>query len=188
MLDLEKIIANETKKVEPLLAVGATPVYSFEDAQKLNELELTDRKLHGKKIDLTDRQVTADGMTYTSTGKKNTAVNVDTFLNNRYRKHTETIPGEKKDEVITIVYYDVVVDKRAIFEQDSGLIYSNNVTAYRIGQDEDNNLIVNSILTIKADDFVNDFKGRLDNKSSMQIYELISNSQEMVTDYDKMEF
>ncbi|MHC5215206.1 hypothetical protein ACYSNR_00955 [Enterococcus sp. LJL128] len=182
MLDLNKIIKDEGAKVSPVMEIAGTPVYNFSDAQKLNELELTQRKLTGQKIDLTERQITPDGITYTTTGKKNAAINVDQFLNNRYRKVEQT-DGKK-----TTSFYDVVLDNRAIQEQENGLIYSNSVTAYRVGQGEKGELELISVLIVKDEEFVNDFKNRLNNQSSMKIHELISKSQEKVAEYDDLEF
>lgn len=182
MIDLEKIIKNEGSKITPVMTVGGAPVYTFEDAQRLNEIELTERKLTGRKPDLTERQVTPDGMTYTTTGKRNTAINLEVFLNNRYRKVEE---GDGKEQS---VYYDVVIDNRAINEQESGLIYSNSVTAYRIGQGKKGELELLSVLVVKDDEFINDFKNRLNNQSSMKVHELISKSQDKVTEYDDMVF
>lgn len=154
---LEQIV-NETTGITPVATIDGVQVYTFDDAQKLNARELTESKITGQKVELGERKLTADGMGYTSSMAKNVAVDPGQFYDNRIHQVDDTI--------------EVVTDYRAIQEQPSGRVYTNNVPVYVLVKDG-KQWKIETTKTINADDFVRDFKEKLNNDSMKTVKSLI---------------
>lgn len=183
-MDILKSILSENE-VTPLGSLNGTPLYSFEDAQRINKIGLVKEKIQGKEVEFGERPMRPDGLGYLET--KSNAIAVPTsFFENRYRKVEvkETIVDEKtkkEKEVVKDVYYEVVTDYRACKEQSSGRVYTTTIHVYQIGAKKDSkgndDLLLIGQRNISDTEFINEFKGKLNKESMVKILKLISNNQ-----------
>lgn len=192
-MDILKSILSENE-VTPLGSLNGTPLYSFEDAQRINKIGLVKEKIQGKEVEFGERPMRPDGLGYLET--KTNAIAVPTsFFENRYRKVqiTKTVLNEKtkKEETVKDVYYEVVTDYRACKEQASGRVYTTTIHVYQIGAKKDSkgnaDLFLIGQRNISDTDFINDFKGKLDKESMVKIFKLIGNNPTKQVE-DKLEF
>lgn len=181
-MDILKSILSENE-VTPLGSLNGTPLYSFEDAQRINKIGLVKEKIQGKEVEFGERPMRQDGLGYLET--KTNAIAVPTsFFENRYRKVeiTKTVHNEKtkKDETLKDVYYEVVTDYRACKEQASGRVYTTTIPVYQIGAKKDSkgnaDLFLIGQRNISDTDFINEFKGKLNKESMVKILKLIGNN------------
>ena len=181
-MDILKSILSENE-VTPLGSLNGTPLYSFEDAQRINKIGLVKEKIQGKEVEFGERPMRQDGLGYLET--KTNAIAVPTsFFENRYKKVEvkETVVNEntKKEEVVKDVYYEVVTDYRACKEQASGRVYTTTIPVYQIGAKKDSKgnaeLFLIGQRNISDIDFINDFKGKLDKESMVKILKLIGHN------------
>lgn len=182
-MDILKSILSENE-VTPLGSLNGTPLYSFEDAQRINKIGLVKEKIQGKEVEFGERPMRPDGLGYLET--KASAIAVPTsFFENRYRKVEvkETIVDEKtkkEKEVVKDVYYEVVTDYRACKEQASGRVYTTTIPVYQIGAKKDSKgnavLFLIGQRNISDADFINEFKGKLNKESMVKILKLIGNN------------
>lgn len=182
-MDILKSILSENE-VTPLGSLNGTPLYSFEDAQRINKIGLVKEKIQGKEVEFGERPMRQDGLGYLET--KTNAIAVPTsFFENRYRKVEvkETIVEEKtkkEKEVVKDVYYEVVTDYRACKEQASSRVYTTIIPVYQIGAKKDSkgntDLFLIGRRNISDTDFINEFKGKLNKESMVKILKLIGNN------------
>ena len=182
-MDILKSILSENE-VTPLGSLNGTPLYSFEDAQRINKIGLVKEKIQGKEVEFGERPMRPDGLGYLET--KSNAIAVPTsFFENRYRKVEvkETIVDEKtkkEKEVVKDVYYEVVTDYRACKEQASSRVYTTTIPVYQIGTKKDSkgnaDLFLIGQRNISDTEFINEFKGKLNKESMVKIFKLISNN------------
>lgn len=182
-MDILKSILSENE-VTPLGSLNGTPLYSFEDAQRINKIGLVKEKIQGKEVEFGERPMRPDGLGYLET-KANAIAVPTSFFENRYRKVEvkETIVDEKtkkEKEVIKDVYYEVVTDYRACKEQASGRVYTTTIHVYQIGTKKDSkgnaDLFLIGQRNISDTDFINEFKGKLNKESMVKILKLIGNN------------
>lgn len=183
-MDILKSILSENE-VTPLGSLNGTPLYSFEDAQRINKIGLVKEKIQGKEVEFGERPMRPDGLGYLET--KSNAIAVPTsFFENRYRKVEvkETIVDEKtkkEKEVVKDVYYEVVTDYRACKEQASGRVYTTTIHVYQIGTKKDSkgnaDLFLIGQRNISDTEFINEFKGKLNKESMVKILKLIGNNK-----------
>lgn len=183
-MDILKSILSENE-VTPLGSLNGTPLYSFEDAQRINKIGLVKEKIQGKEVEFGERPMRPDGLGYLET--KSNAIAVPTsFFENRYRKVEvkETIVDEKtkkEKEVVKDVYYEVVTDYRACKEQASGRVYTTTIHVYQIGAKKDSkgndDLFLIGQRNISDTEFINEFKGKLNKESMVKILKLIGNNK-----------
>lgn len=182
-MDILKSILSENE-VTPLGSLNGTPLYSFEDAQRINKIGLVKEKIQGKKVEFGERPMRPDGLGYLET-KANAIAVPTSFFENRYRKVeiVKTVANEKtkKEETVKDVYYEVVTDYRACKEQASGRVYTTTIPVYQIGAKKDSkgnaDLFLIGRRNISDTDFINEFKGKLNKESMVKILKLISNNQ-----------
>lgn len=181
-MDILKSILSENE-VTPLGSLNGTPLYSFEDAQRINKIGLVKEKIQGKKVEFGERIMRPDGLGYLET--KASAIAVPTsFFENRYRKveivKTSLNEKTKKEETVKDVYYEVVTDYRACKEQASGRVYTTTIHVYQIGAKKDSkgnaDLFLIGQRNISDADFINEFKGKLNKESMVKILKLIGNN------------
>lgn len=181
-MDILKSILSENE-VTPLGSLNGTPLYSFEDAQRINKIGLVKEKLQGKEVEFGERPMRPDGLGYLET--KSNAIAVPTsFFENRYRKveivKTRLNEKTKKEETVKDVYYEVVTDYRACKEQASGRVYTTTIHVYQIGAKKDSkgnaDLFLIGQRNISDTDFINEFKGKLNKESMVKILKLIGNN------------
>ena len=181
-MDILKSILSENE-VTPLGSLNGTPLYSFEDAQRINKIGLVKEKIQGKEVEFGERPMRPDGLGYLET-KANAIAVPTSFFENRYRKVqiTKTVLNEKtkKEEIVKDVYYEVVTDYRACKEQASGRVYTTTIHAYQIGAKKDSkgnaDLFLIGQRNISDADFINEFKGKLNKESMVKILKLIGNN------------
>lgn len=182
-MDILKSILSENE-VTPLGSLNGTPLYSFEDAQRINKIGLVKEKIQGKEVEFGERPMRPDGLGYLET-KANAIAVPTSFFENRYRKVeiVKTVANEKtkKEETVKDVYYEVVTDYRACKEQASGRVYTTTIHVYQIGAKKDSkgnaDLFLIGRRNISDTDFINEFKGKLNKESMVKILKLISNNQ-----------
>ena len=182
-MDILKSILSENE-VTPLGSLNGTPLYSFEDAQRINKIGLVKEKIQGKEVEFGERPMRPDGLGYLET-KANAIAVPTSFFENRYRKveivKTSLNEKTKKEETVKDVYYEVVTDYRACKEQASGRVYTTTIHVYQIGAKKDSkgnaDLFLIGQRNISDTDFINEFKGKLNKESMVKILKLISNSQ-----------
>lgn len=182
-MDILKSILSENE-VTPLGSLNGTPLYSFEDAQRINKIGLVKEKIQGKEVEFGERPMRPDGLGYLET-KANAIAVPTSFFENRYRKVeiVKTVANEKtkKEETVKDVYYEVVTDYRACKEQASGRVYTTTIHVYQIGAKKDSkgnaDLFLIGQRNISDTDFINDFKGKLNKESMVKILKLIGNNQ-----------
>lgn len=192
-MDILKSILSENE-VTPLGSLNGTPLYSFEDAQRINKIGLVKEKIQGKEVEFGERPMRPDGLGYLET-KANAIAVPTSFFENRYRKVeiVKTVANEKtkKEETVKDVYYEVVTDYRACKEQASGRVYTTTIPVYQIGAKKDSkgnaDLFLIGRRNISDTDFINEFKGKLNKESMVKILKLISNNQTEQVE-DKLEF
>ena len=182
-MDILKSILSENE-VTPLGSLKGTPLYSFEDAQRINKIGLVKEKIQGKKVEFGERSMRPDGLGYLET-KANAIAVPTSFFENRYRKVqiTKTVLNKKtkKEETLKDVYYEVVTDYRACKEQASSRVYTTTIPVYQIGAKKDSkgnaDLFLIGQRNISDTDFINEFKGKLNKESMVKILKLIGNNQ-----------
>ena len=168
-----------TKKIKPLAVVNGVKLYTFAEVQALNLRDLKLEKADGKKIDLGQRAFTEDGAGYKRSRVKRAAVDPNVVYENRYRK--------TKDG------YEVVIDYRAITEQASGHVYTNNVIVYKIGKVESagkgkaDEIAVIETKVVSAEEFINKFKEKLNVASMIRVQGAIAKRGNATTDGDNLE-
>ena len=181
-MDILKSILSENE-VTPLGSLNGTPLYSFEDAQRINKIGLVKEKIQGKEVEFGERPMRPDGLGYLET--KSNAIAVPTsFFENIYRKveivKTSLNEKTKKEETVKDVYYEVVTDYRACKEQASGRVYTTTIHVYQIGAKKDSkgnaDLFLIGQRNISDADFINEFKGKLNKESMVKILKLIGNN------------
>lgn len=181
-MDILKSILSENE-VTPLGSLNGTPLYSFEDAQRINKIGLVKEKIQGKEVEFGERPMRPDGLGYLET-KANAIAVPTSFFENRYRKVqiTKTVLNEKtkKEETVKDVYYEVVTDYRACKEQASGRVYTTTIHVYQIGAKKDSkgnaDLFLIGQRNISDADFINEFKCKLNKESMVKILKLIGNN------------
>lgn len=182
-MDILKSILSENE-VTPLGSLKGTPLYSFEDAQRINKIGLVKEKIQGKEVEFGERPMRPDGLGYLET-KANAIAVPTSFFENRYRKVqiTKTVLNEKtkNEEIVKDVYYEVVTDYRACKEQASSRVYTTTIPVYQIGAKKDSkgnaDLFLIGQRNISDTDFINEFKGKLNKESMVKILKLIGNNQ-----------
>lgn len=181
-MDILKSILSENE-VTPLGSLNGTPLYSFEDAQRINKIGLVKEKIQGKEVEFGERPLRPDGLGYLET-KANAIAVPTSFFENRYRKveivKTSLNEKTKKEETVKDVYYEVVTDYRACKEQASGRVYTTTIHVYQIGAKKDSkgnaDLFLIGQRNISDADFINEFKGKLNKESMVKILKLIGNN------------
>lgn len=163
---------EEAAKVKPVTTIGGNPVYTFQDALKLNVAEIKAGKMGYKETDLVIRELNPSGDTYPCTKKKNAAIDPTTYFDNRYRKTKTKQPGKASS------MYEIVTDWRAIQDQSTGRIYTDNVpvSVVQVSKDQEGNIVFKfeGKRVVSSDEFVKDFKRRLDVASMVKIAPIIN--------------
>lgn len=176
-MDILKSILSENE-VTPLGSLNGAPLYSFEDAQRINKIGLVKEKIQGKEVEFGERPMRPDGLGYLET-KANAIAVPTSFFENRYRK-VEIVKAAANKETVKDVYYEVVTDYRACKEQASGRVYTTTIPVYQIGAKKDSkgnaDLFLIGRRNISDTDFINEFKGKLNKESMVKILKLIGNN------------
>lgn len=158
MVNLKSILA-EADTAEVIEEVNGVPLMTAADALKMNNADTVERQALGKRPEVGNREPARDGIGYARSRVKRAIVNPETHYDNRYRKVGDS--------------YEVVTDYRAVQEQSSGQVYTNNIIAYVVTK-SGKGVKIDSVKTISPDEFINDFKGKLDVASMIAINKAVS--------------
>lgn len=156
-------VLNQAEEVNPLAEVNGIKVVSFEEAQTLNQANLM-RKEMGEETETGDRTFNPDG---TIARSKTTvaAVNYDSMFLNRYRM----VKRRGENNVL-----EVVVDYRAIREQERGHIYVQRIQSFIIKRNDAGELELEQITTVSDREFISEFTHQLNAKAMAEIYPIIT--------------
>lgn len=142
---------------------NGTKITTIDDATAIANAEFVERQAEGKKASA----VSAGIRTYNPDGSlarirsKVSAINPSTYFANRFRKTQKRLW--------------VVIDWRAIIEQNTGRIYIKNIPVWVLVRDESGDLKVDYITTVSDTDFVSDYTNTLSDDAMKQIMPLIAN-------------
>lgn len=151
-----KEILEKNDKVKPIGMYNGTPVVSFEDQVAMAEYDLSSN------IGLSPRTMNANG-TIARSRTKSLAVSPSYYYMNRYKV--------ARGKLL------VVVDYRAIKEQDTNRVYRKQIPAYQFARDKDTNqLVLEKVVQISDAEFVADFTSTLD-------YEAMSELKPMIEEF-----
>lgn len=158
-------VLKEAEEIKPLAEVNGIKVVSFDEAQTLNQSNLM-RKEMGEETETGDRTFNPDG---TIARSKTTvaAVNYDSMFANRYRM------VKRRGDSNAL---EIVVDYRAIKEQERGRIYVQRIQSFIITRNKDGELELEQITTVSDRDFISEFTHKLNAKAMAEIYPLITRS------------
>lgn len=148
-------VIERADEVKVIAEKNGTKITSFADAAALQDMEGYEPT---PKSGL--RTYNPDG-SLARTRVKAAAINPEIYFANRFRKVSKKI--------------QVVVDWRAITEQDTGSVYLKNIPCYIISRNDDGKLVVESTKTVSDDDFVKSFTDTLDEEAMKEIAPLIAN-------------
>lgn len=143
-------ILTDTQAV-PFAEINGRKVYSFSDAQKVNQRRLAEEKVTGR-ADLSVADMQSDNIHVKSTNRNNPiAVDPERYFMNRYRI-SEKENGKPQLEV--------VLDKRAIKGQQTNKVYSTSVNVYILSPNGrgGKGLAVTGETIVNNVEFVNEFK------------------------------
>lgn len=152
---LEEIIKQSD--VSPVANVNGRNVYTFADAVRVNNKQKAEEVIEGK-MDFGTRETRDNGLCYKRTEARAVAFNPENFYINRYKKM------KAKDKVL----YEVVTDYRAVKEQNVGQIYTSTISVDLVEQTKDGLTYVGQ-KKISDIDFVNEYKGMLNQDAMKQI-------------------
>lgn len=169
-------LAEQVKSVQPIAEQNGRKLYSIDDAKLVGHVKQTEEQVYGK-TDVGDREYDPARGTYRSSHTPNLAINPEVYFINRFR----TVEDEEGD-----LSLEVVTDYRAIKEQGSGQVYTDNVRVFVIDRDDKDKLQVVGIRLINADEFVREFKKELDHPSMTQILTAVKKSQTKVTEKESL--
>lgn len=130
---------KQAENIQPLYEQNGVKVVSFEDQKAAAQADLTEG------FDLGTRTVNPDG-TIARSRTKYAAINTDYLYLNRVKK-----VGTKMV---------VVVDYRAIREQDTGLVYLKNIPGYVFGR-QDGEIVLEKIISVPDTEFVSEYTKQL---------------------------
>lgn len=162
-------ILNQTEAT-PISNVNGKNVYTFNDAVKVTNRELAEEKLNGKREEFGERETRENGMAYTKTKCSSVAINPENYFSNRYKK--------VKEEGKTI--YEVVTDYRAIKEQSTGRVYTNNIIVDMVSVKAEpkgkQKIEYVGKKTISDSEFINDYKSYLNVEAMQKVASVIISS------------
>lgn len=174
-------IIGDAKAASPIMkTANGVPVYDTNDYTAMSKARLMERRAMGRKTnpEAGTRQMTPDGLGYTSSRARAVAIDPNTYFVNRVVIETEDFPSPTKSEperIVSLKRYCVVTDYRAIKEQDSGNVYTNNIVVHVIGKvnPRSNKLSLLSTKSIGVDDFVNKYREQLSHSDMKTILGII---------------
>lgn len=151
-------ILEQRDKITPIADVNGMKLVTYDEIASISMAEQMEST-----IDMGDRTVNPDG-TIARSRVKFAAINPENLYINRFRViHTDE--GDKME---------VVVDYRAIREQDKGQIYVQRVPSYIIARNSKGKLFVEKMTSVKDTEFVSDFTRKLNIESMKEILPLIA--------------
>lgn len=156
---IEQLI--EAEDVKPIAEFNGIKVVTFEDGVKLTQKDILEAELAGDDTDIGAREINSNGLPARSKTKY-AAVNTEKMFANRIRYIEED--GTKKMQI--------VLDYRAISEQETGKIYLKRIPAYQIVR-KGKKLSVDKMITVDDSEFIAEFNNALNLNSMLEVLPII---------------
>lgn len=151
-------ILEQRDSIKPIAERNGMKIVTYDEITSVAIAEQIESQ-----IDMGDRTMNPDG-SVAKTRTKFAAVNPDNLFINRFRVlHTDD--GDKME---------IVVDYRAIKEQDRGRIYVQRVPSYIIARNGKGKLFVEKMTTVSDVEFVGEFTHKLNNNAMKEILPLLA--------------
>lgn len=151
-------VLEKAENVKPIAEKNGRKIVTFEDSVALANAEGFEPT-----PDTGIRKYNPDG-SLAGIRTATAAINPNSFFANRYKVMGK--PGAKK--------MGVVIDWRAIQEQQTGRVYLKTIPSYIFARDEQNNLFIEKIEKVSDSEFMSDYTNTLDNASMAKIAPLIA--------------
>lgn len=172
MVNLKSIL-EEADTAKVIEEVNGVPLMTAADALKMSNADKVERQAMGKRPEVGNREMAPDGIGYARSRVKRAIVNPETHYDNRYRAVDVVVGADDKGNDKTKTVYEVVTDYRAVQEQASGQVYTNNIVVYTV-EKSGKGVKVTGVNTINPNEFINEFKGKLDVDSMIAINKAIN--------------
>jgi len=156
--DLKKII-TDAENVEPIADFYGIKITTYEDGAKLRKADAID----DEEPSISNRLMNPDG-TVARSAIKYASVNPKKMFDNRVRRI-------ERDGAQIL---QIVVDKRAIREQNTGSIYLKTIPVYEIAR-KGKELTVCGITNVVDTEFMSEFSGKINQEGMCKILPLIDN-------------
>lgn len=144
---------------QPYAEFSGIKIMSYEDCVAMTKADA----ITGDDIDVSERIMDENTGLPARSRTRYAAVNPDKMFDNRVRY------VERDNEKVM----QVVVDKRAIHEQHTGMVYQKRIVCYEIKRNSKKELEFVRTNDIEDKEFVAEFTTRLDNASMLEILPLI---------------
>lgn len=165
-------LLEEVENAKPVIEVNGRPIYRENDAVALTEYEV-DQQLTGREeIDISHRIVNSDG-SYARGNYKN-VIMPNGLFENRYRKDGKFI--------------NVVTDFRAIQDQASGKIYTDNIVVHVIGRGAGGRPVYKHSDVIDSKTFIKDYKRKLSDEAMQTLFSIIQDRPVVANEGDDLSF
>lgn len=161
---------TKAESIKPIADFHGIKICTHDDYGVLTEADIIDAELNGED-DIAGRVMGDNGLPARSK-TKHAAVNPDRMFRNRVRYIEED--GVKKMQV--------VIDYRAIMEQETGKVYLKRIPCYQIVRNKDKELVVEKVTTVDDTDFIENFTDRLSVKSMLKVLPCIDDAGSEETD------
>lgn len=161
-------ILDQRDNIKPIGDANGVKLVTYDEITSISMAEQMD-----KTIDMGDRTVNPDG-TIARSRVLYAAVNPENLYINRFRTlHTED--GDKME---------IVVDYRAIREQERGQIYVQRIPSYIIARNSKGKLFVEKMTSVKDTEFVSEFTHKLNINAMKEIFDLIASEGTSISTED----
>ncbi|GHU63466.1 hypothetical protein FACS189418_6810 [Clostridia bacterium] len=201
-MQIQALLNTEIKKFTPITKIDQGKVYTFADANEINMLKRAEEKLLGSVGGIRHAEYASGGKSLAKVHMNAISVDEQVFFANRMRRVEEAqeiseeaqeVPEEKKKQEIpeekkkqdtqeekkkqkapeSLFYIDLVIDYRAIKEQSSGKVYTDNVLVYRMEKTKKGEVILHSSFVVSADEFIQQFKHKLAISDMKKVFKVI---------------
>lgn len=152
---------------KPYAEFSGIKIMSYEDCVAMTKADA----ITGDDVDASERIMDENTGLPARSRTRYAAVNPDKMFNNRIRYI------ERDDEKIM----QVVIDKRAINEQHTGMVYQKRIVCYEIKRNSKKELEFVRVSDIEDREFIADFTTRLDNASMVEILPLIDGESKEIS-------
>lgn len=155
---IEQLI--QADEITPIAEFNGIKIASFEDCVLLTQQDILRSELEGAE-DIGSREINANGLPARSRTKF-AAVNPEKMFANRVRYIEED--DTKKMQV--------VIDYRAIHEQETGKVYLKRIPAYQMVR-KGKKLSVEKLITVEDSEFISEFTNILNVNAMLEVLPVI---------------
>ncbi len=152
---------QRAKDVKPVYEQNGIKVVSFEEQRALAQADMVNGDTIGNRLVNNDGTVGRSRTAYA-------AINTDYLYLNRYKKSGKSLY--------------VVIDYRAIKEQETGRVYLKQIPAYVIVRGDDGELKLSKTVMISDAEFISDYTHMLTPSAMSQITPLLTEGTEITAD------